>query len=64
MSKFMAWVDDFNEAFMAGEVSMSCEICGERYYVNDNHECDPKILEDYINWLDSRDSESQKGVML
>jgi hypothetical protein len=44
----MSWEDDINEAFMAGEASMSCEICGERYYVNDDHECDPEILQDYI----------------
>jgi hypothetical protein len=47
----MSWTDDFNEAFLAGEAAMQCEICGERYYVDDQHECDPEILQDYIRWL-------------
>jgi hypothetical protein len=49
----MSWEDDYNNAFQAGEVSMCCEICGERYYVNEDHKCDPDILKDYILWLDA-----------
>jgi hypothetical protein len=53
----MSWLDRLEEAYLAGEVSMDCPLCGAILYIDSpHHECPKDIVEDYTKWCKEHDS--------